>query len=53
MSSRQNDDDDGFDPKSHEDEEKCMHLRDIHDRGLMDQQSIIHVREREKGRSRI
>ena len=26
-----------------------MHLRDIHDRGLMYQVSIIHVRERERG----
>lgn len=26
-----------------------MHLKDIHDRGLMYQVSIIHVRERERG----
>ena len=26
-----------------------VHLRDIHDRGLMYQVSIIHVRERERG----
>lgn len=30
-------------------ERSGVHLKDIHDRGLMYQVSIIHVRERERG----